>query len=128
MPDPMIALPRGVLRNAKAGAATIVSEIVTHMKNTLTADGKSFSSTALEEWQPKLQHSVFVRLLNGGDWPSEKANVLAVAGDMAHISAIISGSSATVNKARVHASFRAVKEHQACPGGLGSGRWCDFDI
>ena len=128
MPDPMTSFPHDIVRNAKAAAAAIVNEIVTHMKTTLTTDGKAFSGTALEEWQPKLQHSVYVRLLDGGNWPADKANVLAVAGDMAHISAIISGSSATVNKARVHASFRAVKEHATCPGDLGSGRWCDFDI
>jgi len=129
VPDSMTtSFPHDILRNAKAAAAAIVNEIVTYMKATLTADGKSFSDTALDEWRPKLQHSVFVRLVEGGDWPAEKANVLTVAGDMAHISAIISGSSGTVNKARVHASFRAVKEHATCPGDLGSGRWCDFDI
>ena len=128
MPYPLTSLPRATLRSAKAGAASIVNEIVTHMKATLTADGKSFSATALDEWQPKLQQSVYVRLLEGGNWTADKANVLTVAGDMARISAIISGPSATVNKARVHASYRAVKEHVTCPGGLGSGRWCDFDI
>jgi hypothetical protein len=117
-----------MLRKAKAEANAIVNEIVSHMKATLTASGKSFSATALDEWRPKLQTSVFFRLLQGGDWPTDKANVLAVAGDMARIAGIISASSATVNKARTHAAYRAVKEHVTCPGGLGSGRWCDFDI
>ena len=121
-------LPTKTLRKMKAEASSIVKEIVAHMKATLTTNGKSFTATALDEWRPKLHNSVFLRLLQGGNWAADKANVLTVAGDMAHISAVISGPSSTVTKARLHAAYRAVKEHVTCPGGLGSGRWCDFDI
>ena len=121
--------PTLALSKLKTETTAIVTEIVSHMKATLTTSGKSFSSTALNEWQPKLHASVFTRLVLGGDWPADKANVLAVAGDMALISGIISASSATVTKARVHAAYRAVKEHVKCPSaGSGSGRWCNFDI
>jgi hypothetical protein len=106
----------------------IVKEILDEMNLTLMAVGKSFSPTALDEWTPKLRTSVFNRLMSGGDWGTDSPNVLAVASDMALIGSILSGSSSTVNKGRVHASFRAVKEHATCPGSLGSGRWCDFDI
>ena len=34
----------------------------------------------------------------------------------------------TISKARVHAAFRAVKDHQTCPTPPGSGAWCNFDI
>jgi hypothetical protein len=124
MPPQTLALPK-----LKADTTAIVTEIINYMKATLTTTGKSFSSTALSEWQPKLEVSVFTRLVLGGNWATDKANVLAVAGDMALISGIISASSATVTKARVHAAYRAVKEHVKCPSvGQGGGRWCNFDI
>jgi len=116
------------LAKLKAETTSIVNEIVAHMKATLAANGKAFSPTALDEWRPKLHNSVFLRLLNNGDWANDKAKVLAVAGDMAIIAGMLSASSATVTKGRTHAAFRAVKEHATCPGPLGSGRWCDFDI
>jgi hypothetical protein len=106
----------------------IVKEIIDEMNLSLMAVGKSFSPGALDEWKPKLTASVFTRLLNGGNWANDRARVLAVASDMALIGSILSGSAAAVNKGRVHASFRAVKDHATCPGSLGSGRWCDFDI
>jgi hypothetical protein len=121
-------LPSKLLRQLKAETNAIVNEIVAHMKATLAANGKSFSPNALDEWRPKLHVSVLLRLVQKGDWAADKAKVLAVAGDMALIAGIISASSVTVTKARTHAAFRAVKEHVKCPGGLGSGRWCDFDI
>lgn len=116
------------LRKMLAEATGIVNEILYAMDQALAAQGKSFTSTALEEWTPKLWASVFNRLANGGDWAADQANVIAVAEDMARIGAILSASSSTVNKGRAHAAFRAVKEHATCPGDLGSGRWCDFDI
>ena len=106
----------------------IVQEIIDAMTSTLKAQGKSFSAGALDEWRDKLYDAVFTRLLKGGDWAQDKADVLTVASDMAVIAAILSGSSSTVNKGRVHAAFRACKDHAVCPGNLGSGRWCDFDI
>jgi hypothetical protein len=109
-------------------AGAIVKEIIDEMNLTLMAVGKSLSAGALDEWKPKLTASVFTRLLNGGNWANDRANVLAVASDMALIASILSGSSSVVNKGRVHAAFRAVKDHATCPGNLGSGRWCDFDI
>jgi hypothetical protein len=121
----------GIVRAAKAAAAAIVQEIIDEMNLALASVGKSFSASALDEWRPKLAHSVFVRLLNGGDWATDRPNVLQTAHDMAIIAAILSGSSSVVVKGRVHASFRAVKDHAACPaasGGTGGGRWCDFDI
>ncbi|HET7220946.1 MAG TPA: hypothetical protein VFJ02_22990 [Vicinamibacterales bacterium] len=119
---------KGFRAELKALAHAIVKEIIDEMNLTLMAVGKSFSAGALDEWSDKLLISVMARLLDGGDWGKDRSNVLAVASDMALISAILSGSSPTVNKGRVHASFRAVKDHATCPGTLGSGRWCDFDI
>jgi hypothetical protein len=106
----------------------IVQEILAEMNQAVQGEGKSFSATALDEWTPKLSASVFTRLMDDGDWAKDRTNVLAVAHDMAVIAAIISGSSPTVSKGRVHAAFRAVKDHDTCPGDSGEGRWCDFDI
>lgn len=117
-----------LLRKRLSETSGIVDEILYAMDQALAAEGKSFTSTALEEWTPKLWTSVFNRLVNGGDWTADKADVLKVAEDMARIAAILSSNSSSVNKGRAHAAFRAVKDHQTCPGSLGSGRWCDFDI
>jgi hypothetical protein len=119
---------KATLASVKVATKAIVKEIVDEMNLTLMAVGKSFTPNALDEWLPKLQTSVMNRLLQGGSWSNDRANVLAVASDMAIIGAILTGPSSTVNKGRVHASFRAVKDHATCPGSLGSGRWCDFDI
>jgi hypothetical protein len=106
----------------------IVQEIIDKMTDTLAEQGKAFSDGALDEWKPKLANAVWLRLLLGGNWANEKDNVLAAARDMALIAAILSGNSPTVVKARAHAAFRAVKDDANCPGDVGSGRWCDFDI
>jgi hypothetical protein len=119
------------IASLKLVVATIVQEIIDEMNLALASVGKSFSAGALDEWRPKLTHSVFVRLLNGGNWATDRTNVLLVAHDMAIIASILSGSSPVVVKGRVHAAYRAVKDHGACPalsGGPGGGRWCDFDI
>lgn len=108
----------------------IIKEILDEMNLTILAVGKTFATGALDEWTEKLRNSVLERLLATppGDWNRDRANVLAVASDMSIIAAILSASAPTVAKGRVHAAFRAVKDHATCPGSLGSGRWCDFDI
>jgi hypothetical protein len=106
----------------------IVEEIVDQMKQTLKTLGKSFTPNALDEWTPLLRDSVYQRLVHGGDWNTDRANVLTVASDMATIASILSASSIVVNKNQVHAAFRAAKHHATCPGGVGAGRWCNFDI
>jgi hypothetical protein len=119
---------KSLIASVDIAARAIVKEIVDEMNLTLMATGKAFTPNALDEWVPKLTTAVRDRLLDGGNWTNDRANVLAVASDMALIGAILSGTSSAVNKGRVHASFRAVKDHATCPGGLGAGRWCDFDI
>jgi hypothetical protein len=116
------------IQQSKAIVNYIVGQIVSEMNATVAAEGKSFSDAALEEWTPKLRKAVLNKLLDGGNWDDDKANVLQVAHDMAWIASILSGSSSTVAKAHVHAAFRACKDHSSCPGSSGSGRWCDFDI
>jgi hypothetical protein len=108
----------------------IVKEILAEMNLTIMAVGKTFAPASLDEWTEKLRKSVRDRLMATppGDWNADRPKVLAVASDMAIIAAILSASAPTVAKGRVHASFRAVKDHATCPGTLGSGRWCDFDI
>lgn len=109
-------------------AGSIVREIIDQMTVTLAGTNQTFSPTALDEWTPKLRASVATRLLGGGNWTTDRPNVLAVAGDMSRIASILSAGAPAVNKGRVHAAFRATKDHATCPGNQGSGRWCDFDI
>ena len=129
-PSSVMTMPRSasLLGKLNRAAAAIVREIVDEMNLTIASVGKSFVPGALDEWRGKLFNSVLLRLISGGSWAKDRPNVLAVAHDMALISAIISGSSSSIAKGRVHAAFRAVKDHATCPGGLGGGRWCDFDI
>jgi len=119
---------RAVQAGIRVVVREIVKEIIDEMNLTLMAVGKSFSPGALDEWKDKLSISVFMRLMDGGDWARDRADVLAVASDMALIGSILSGSAPVVNRGRAHAAFRAVKDHATCPGPLGGGRWCDFDI
>ena len=115
------------IQAVKAVAYAIVAEIINEMNLALATVGKSFSPNALNEWEPKLRHSVWVKLMLGGNWMTDRTNVLTAAHDMAIIAAILAGPSAQVAKGYVHAAFRAAKDHSACPGG-GSGAWCDFSI
>ena len=109
-------------------AEEIVDRIVTDMTAVLNRKNKAFSKGALDEWRPKLTTSVKANLAKGANWAQARAKVLRVAKDMARIAALISSSKPKVDKAQVHASFRAVKEHVECPGSKGSGRWCDFNV
>ena len=108
-------------------AEEIVDRIVSEMTAVLKKRKKQFSSGATNEWETRLRGTVRTNLKSGGNWPKERATVLTVARDMARIAAIVSAKKPKVNKAQVHAAFRAVKEHVQCPG-LGSGRWCDFNL
>ena len=108
-------------------AQEIVDRIVKEMTAALKGRKKQFSPGAIDEWEKKLLGTVGTNLKSGGNWPKERATVLTVARDMARIAAIVSAKKPKVNKAQVHAAFRAVKEHVQCPG-LGSGRWCDFNL
>ena len=109
-------------------ADEIVDRIVKDMTAVLKRRNKAFSKGALDEWRPKLHTSVKASLADKANWAQSRAKVLRVAKDMARIAALISSSKPKVDKAQVHASFRAVKEHVECPGLGGSGRWCDFNI
>jgi len=109
-------------------AEEIVAKIVDDMTAVLKRRDKQFSKGALDEWRSALLESVQTTLDNGGNWARSRAKVLLVAKDMARIAAMVSSSKTKVDKPQVHASFRAVKEHVECPGGSGSGRWCDFNI
>src|SRR5262245_20939477 len=123
---PLFSLPVMLRRDAKAAAGAIVQEIIYHMTQTVQSRGKTFTAGALDEWRLGLTKSVFRRLLEGGNWNNDRSNVLTVAGDMAVIACMLSGSQAQVSKVRVNAAFRAVKDHATCPVNLGSGVWCDF--
>jgi|SRR5215204_2254748 len=110
-------------------AEEIVDRIVTEMKAVLKRKNKQFSPGATKEWETKLLGTVRTTLNSPrANWLASRPKVLLVAKDMARIAAIVSAKRPTVNKAQVHASFRAVKEHVECPGGAGSGRWCDFNL
>ena len=116
------------LKQITADANAIVQEIVDHMTMVASLLGKSFTPGALDEWRGKLVGSVKDKLTGGGNWNNDKSKVLEVARDMTAISMLLSGNAAMISKARVHAAFRACKDHAKCPVPGGSGAWCNFDI
>jgi hypothetical protein len=109
-------------------AQEIVDRIVKEMTAVLKRRNKQFSTGATGEWETKLLGTVGTTLSSGRSWPAERPKVLLVAKDMARIATMLSSKNLKVNKAQVHAAFRAVKEHVECPGRAGSGRWCDFNL
>ena len=120
--------PSGTTQAAPT-ADDIVDEIIAEEVAALATVGKTFQSSALNEWKPALLKAVKIKLASRkSDWATDRAKVLPVARDMALIAALLSGSAATVSKARTHAAFRACKDHQGCPAPAGSGAWCNFNI
>ena len=113
---------------ATTGVGHIVQEIINELQITVATLGKTFQPGALDEWRGKLAIAIVIKLSLGGNWTTDRTKVLAVAHDMGVIAALLSGAMPTISKARVHAAFRAVKDHQTCPTPPGSGAWCNFDI
>jgi hypothetical protein len=109
-------------------AQEIVDRIVKEMTAVLKKRKKQFSPLATDEWEKKLLGTVGTTLSLGRNWLKDRPKVLLVAKDMARIAAMLSSTKSKVDKPQVHAAFRAVKEHVVCPGGGGSGRWCDFNL
>lgn len=107
-------------------AEEIVARIVSDLTAVLKRRKKKFSKGALDEWTDGLLEAVESNLGKGANWASSRATVRRVAKDMARIAALLSGSQTMVDKAQVHASFEAVKEHVECRRKLIMGRWCDF--
>lgn len=107
-------------------AEEIVARIVSDMTAVLKRRNKKFSKGALDEWSAALLEAVQANLNKGGKWASSRAKVRLVAKDMARIAALVSGSKPMVDKAQVHASFEAVREHAECRRSKLLGRWCDF--
>lgn len=117
------------MKNIAAEAEAIVAEIVDHMNVVIDLLGKSFTPGALNEWKPKLLDSVKAKLAKpDADWPGDRPKVKEVARDMTIIAFLLTGNAAQVSKGRVHAAFRACKDHATCPVDPGSGAWCNFDI
>jgi hypothetical protein len=112
----------------KTYTGRIVKEIMDEMNLTAASVGKTFEPNAFQEWKPKLTHAVWVKLAMGGNWETDRPNVLAVAHDMILIASIISAGLPKIAKNKIHGAFRAVKEHDTCPVIPGSGQWCNFDI
>lgn len=117
------------MKHIAAEADAIVAEIVGHMNVVIDLLGKSFTPTALNEWQPKLLEAVKVKLgTKNASWNNDRSKVKEVARDMTIIAFLLSGNAAQVSKGRVHAAFRACKDHASCPVDGGSGAWCNFNI
>ena len=117
------------MKNIAADADAIVAEIVDHMNVVIDLLGKSFTPGALNEWKPKLLDSVKAKLAKpGANWLGDRSKVKEVARDMTIIAFLLTGNAAQVSKGRVHAAFRACKDHASCPVDGGEGAWCNFDI
>ena len=116
------------MKQITADANAIVQEIIDHMTLVAALLGKEFTPGALDEWRGLLVEAVKGKLTGGGNWNNDKSKVLDVARDMTVISVLLSGNAAMISKPRVHAAFRACKDHAKCPAPGGSGAWCNFDI
>ena len=111
-----------------AEANRITNEIVKAVRDALDTLGKGENAPAIAEWRALLLVAVYNRLLAGGDWSKEGANVLTVAGDMGTIAGLLSGSDTEPSDDQLKAAFLAVKFHSTCASaGIGGGAWCPFD-
>lgn len=119
--------PNPMASKYSATADDIVREIVDAITTSIQNGGKTLTPGALDEWAPKLTNAVAKNLSLGGDWNKDRAKVMIVATDMATIAIILSYEQPSVTKSEIHAAFRAVRFHRACPGPGGQGAWCNFD-
>jgi hypothetical protein len=114
---------------ARIGASAIVSQILWEIEAEVAARGKTLSSTAFQEFRPRLQHGVSNKLLNGGNWATDGAKVRAAGKQMGAIAVFLAEPSPTVTKAQIHPSFYSVKNGSTvCSSTSGAGSWCDFFI
>ena len=85
---------------------------------------KKLDPVIVKNFTPPLLAKIEARLKAGGDYNKEGAKTRAVGKDLGKICKMLTGGS-TVSLAVFEQAFKLCKLHHSCPGGPGSGRWCD---
>jgi hypothetical protein len=85
---------------------------------------KQLDPAVVSTFTPLLLAKIQARIDEGGDYNKEGNNTRAVATALGNICKILADGS-TITLGLFQASFKLCKLHPKCPGGQGSGRWCD---
>jgi hypothetical protein len=102
---------------------SILKECTKEVKKGLGA--KRPSADARKYWIDESRVSIAKQLANGGDWNRDKKNVLPTARKMGKVAAALA-TGKIVLKWAAEAAAEAVQKDPRCPGGPGSGGYCDF--
>lgn len=85
---------------------------------------KKLGKAIVDHYEPLLLKKVQERLDDGRDYNKEGADTRAVAKVVGRFSAVLTGGT-EVSKGVFDKVFDACQLHHRCPGGGGSGKWCD---
>jgi hypothetical protein len=102
---------------------SILAECIKEVKKGLGK--KRPSPEARKYWIDNCTVSIANQLSKGGDWNSDKKNVLPTAKKMGKVAAALATGKIVLFWAAV-AAAEAVQQDPRCPGGPGSGAYCDF--
>jgi hypothetical protein len=102
---------------------SILAECIKEVKKGLgpkrpTAEARAF-------WVDASKISIAKALANGGDWNVDRKNVLPTAKKMGKVAAALASGKIVLLWA-AEAAAEAVQNDPRCPGGPGSGAYCDF--
>jgi hypothetical protein len=102
---------------------SILKECIKEVKKGLGV--KRPSADARKYWIDSSRVSIAATLAAGGDWNVDKKNVLPTAKKMGKVAAALATGKIVLLWA-AEAAAVAVQNDPRCPGGPGSGAYCDF--
>ena len=102
---------------------SILKECIKEGKKGLGA--KRASAKARKYWIDESRISIAKQLTMGGDWNSDKKNVLQTARKMGKVAAALATGKIVLAWA-AEAAAKAVENDPRCPSGPGRGGYCDF--
>lgn len=83
------------------------------------------SAESRKFWTDAARKSIAAALAAGGDWDTDKKNVLPTARKMGKVAAALASGKIVLLWA-AEAAAEAVQSDPRCPGGPGAGAYCDF--
>lgn len=86
---------------------------------------KRATQAAKDFWIDNSRISIAAQLAKGGDWNKDKKRALPVARKMGKVAAVLAGKGMVLLWA-AEAAAEAAQSDPSCPGGAGSGGYCDF--
>ena len=102
---------------------SILKECIKEVKKGLGP--KRPSAESRKFWIDNSRVSIATALANGGDWSQDRKNVLPTARKMGKVAAALATGKIVLLWA-AEAAAEAVQADPRCPGGPGSGGYCDF--